>query len=162
MHKKWIVRIILFCTMILVMMALAAIRSQNSLDRHNQKIILLPQKTVTCTVDLSKQGVVKKLLNPNVYTLYLRIKADNKHSLRCEGNGIEMFLSQGTKKGIWKELKPQDILQQRRGSIPINVELKVPYAALKNRNVAEGALEFFDENGLYSKVMIKVINSQAG
>jgi len=161
MNKKWIVRITLFCVMIIVMLALSEIRLQNNYDRFYKKITLLPQKTVTCTVDLSKQGAVKKVLNTNVYTLYLRVKASNNNSLHCEGSGMEMFLSQGTKKGIWKELKPQDALQQVRGSIPVNVELKVPYAALKNRNVAEGTLNFFDENGLYGKVIVKVINSQA-
>lgn len=161
MNKKWLVRVTLFCVMIIVMMALAEVRSQNSLDRLNKKITLLPQKNVICTVDLGRQGAVKQMLNPNIYTLYLRIKSDTNNSLRCEGSGMEMFFSQGTKKGIWRELKPNDVLQQRRGSIPLNVELKVPYAALQRRNVADGTLEFFDKNGLYSKVLIKVINSQA-
>lgn len=162
MNKKWIARVALFCGMILVTVILAGARLQNSRDRLNKKINLPPRQTVTCTVDLGRLGAVKQLFNPNVYTLYLRLAADSQKTLRCEGSGMEMFLSQGTKKGIWRELKPSEILQQRRGVIPLNVELKVPYGELKKKNVAEGTLKFFAENELYSEILIKVVNSQAG
>lgn len=162
MNKKWTARTALFLGMILVTIILAEARLQNSRDRLNKKINLSTRQTVTCTVDLGRLGAVKQMLNPNMYTLYLRIVADSPKPLRCEGSGMEMFLSQGTKKGIWRELKPGETLRQRGGVIPLNVELKVPYGELKKKNVAEGTLKFFAEDEPYSEIMIKVVNSQAG
>lgn len=87
-------------------------------------------------MDLGQQGVVKKLLNPNMYTLYLRLQTDSKEPLRCSGSDMEMFLSQGTKKGIWTELLPTDALRAKGAAIPLNVELCVPREALNKHDVA--------------------------
>ena len=97
MSKKWLRRMALFIAMLAVMFVMTGIRSENARDRLNAKIYLTKGKTATCTVDLGQQGVVKKLLNPNMYTLYLRLQTDSKEPLRCSGSDMEMFLSQGTK-----------------------------------------------------------------
>ena len=160
MSKKWLLRIVLFLAMIAVMFGMTAIRSENARDRLNAKINLTKGKTATCTVDLGQQGVVKKLLNPNMYTLYLRLQTDSKEPLLCSGSDMEMFLSQGTKKGIWTELLPSDALKSRSGRIPLNVELRVPREALKNHDVAQGVLKFYSGQEEYARVIIKVINSE--
>ena len=160
MSKKWLLRIVLFLAMIAVMFGMTAIRSENARDRLNAKIYLTKGKTATCTVDLGQQGVVKKLLNPNMYTLYLRLQTDSKEPLLCSGSDMEMFLSQGTKKGIWTELLPSDALKSRNGWIPLNVELRVPREALKKQDVAQGVLKFYAGQEEYARVIIKVINSE--
>ena len=146
--------------MLAVMFVMTGIRSENARDRLNAKINLNKGKTATCTVDLGQQGVVKKLLNPNMYTLYLRLQTDSKEPLLCSGSDMEMFLSQGTKKGIWTELLPSDALKSRSGRIPLNVELRVPREALKNHDVARGVLKFYSGQEEYARVIIKVINSE--
>ena len=160
MSKKWVGRISIFIAMLAVMFIMTGIRSENARDRLNAKINLTKGKTATCTVDLGQQGVVKKLLNPNMYTLYLRLQTDSKEPLLCSGSDMEMFLSQGTKKGIWTELLPSDALKSRSGRIPLNVELRVPREALKNHDVAQGVLKFYSGQEEYARVIIKVINSE--
>ena len=160
MSKKWLRRIALFIAMLAVMFVMTGIRSENARDRLNAKINLTKGKTATCTVDLGQQGVVKKLFNPNMYTLYLRLQTDSKEPLLCSGSDMEMFLSQGTKKGIWTELLPSDALKSRSGRIPLNVELRVPREALKNHDVAQGVLKFYSGQEEYARVIIKVINSE--
>ena len=160
MSKKWLRRMALFIAMLAVMFVMTGIRSENARDRLNAKINLTKGKTATCTVDLGQQGVVKKLFNPNMYTLYLRLQTDSKEPLLCSGSDMEMFLSQGTKKGIWTELLPSDALKSRSGRIPLNVELRVPREALKNHDVAQGVLKFYSGQEEYARVIIKVINSE--
>ena len=160
MSKKWLRRMALFIAMLAVMFVMTGIRSENARDRLNAKINLTKGKTATCTVDLGQQGVVKKLLNPNMYTLYLRLQTDSKEPLLCSGSDMEMFLSQGTKKGIWTELLPSDALKSRNGWIPLNVELRVPREALKKQDVAQGVLKFYAGQEEYARVIIKVINSE--
>ena len=160
MSKKWLRRMTLFIAMLAVMFVMTGIRSENARDRLNAKINLTKGKTATCTVDLGQQGVVKKLLNPNMYTLYLRLQTDSKEPLLCSGSDMEMFLSQGTKKGIWTELLPSDALKSRSGRIPLNVELRVPREALKKQDVAQGVLKFYSGQEEYARVIIKVINSE--
>ena len=160
MSKKWLERMALFIAMLAVMFVMTGIRSENARDRLNAKINLTKGKTATCTVDLGQQGVVKKLLNPNMYTLYLRLQTDSKEPLLCSGSDMEMFLSQGTKKGIWTELLPSDALKSRNGWIPLNVELRVPREALKKQDVAQGVLKFYSGQEEYARVIIKVINSE--
>ena len=160
MSKKWVGRISIFIAMLAVMFVMTGIRSENARDRLNAKINLTKGKTATCTVDLGQQGVVKKLLNPNMYTLYLRLQTDSKEPLLCRGSDMEMFLSQGTKKGIWTELLPSDALKSRNGWIPLNVELRVPREALKKQDVAQGVLKFYSGQEEYARVIIKVINSE--
>ena len=160
MSKKWVGRISIFIAMLAVMFVMTGIRSENARDRLNAKINLTKGKTAICTVDLGQQGVVKKLFNPNMYTLYLRLQTDSKEPLLCRGSDMEMFLSQGTKKGIWTELLPSDALKSRSGRIPLNVELRVPREALKNHDVAQGVLKFYSGQEEYARVIIKVINSE--
>ena len=150
----------LFIAMLAVMFVMTGIRSENARDRLNAKINLTKGKTATCTVDLGQQGVVKKLFNPNMYTLYLRLQTDSKEPLLCSGSDMVMFLSQGTKKGIWTELLPSDALKSRNGWIPLNVELRVPREALKKQDVAQGVLKFYSGQEEYARVIIKVINSE--
>ena len=159
MSKKWLRRMALFIAMLAVMFVMTGIRLENARDRLNAKINLTKGKIATCTVDLGQQGVVKKLLNPNMYTLYLRLQTDSKESLLCRGSDMEMFLSQGTKKGIWNELKADEPLKARGKWLPLNVELRVPREALNKHDVAQGTLKFYAGQREYAQVIIKVINS---
>ncbi|WP_405379502.1 hypothetical protein [Phascolarctobacterium sp.] len=160
MSKKWLLRISLFLGMVCLMVAMTTLRSENNKDRLFSKVALEQGKAVKLTVDLGKQGEIKYRVNPNVYTLYLRIAA-TADKLQVEGSGMEMFLSQGTKKGIWTALEPTDILKQRRGELPLNVELKVPREKLERYHVAQGVLCFSDTRGEYGRINIEVVNSKA-
>ena len=171
MSKKWVIRIALFCAMLVVMLSAAKLRMGS--DSMSQNIALASGKSVACTVDLAQEGVLKRLLSPNIYALSLRIQPEDKAKLRVEGSGMDMFLSQGSKKGIWTELTPADELQYKAGkgknmqgqgkninsNIPLNVELRVPLEALNRHDVAQGTLRFYAGQKEYAQVIIKVINS---
>ena len=157
MSKKWVIRIALFCAMLVVMLSAAKLRMGS--DSMSQNIALAPGKSVACTVDLAKEGALKRLLSPNIYALSLRIHPEAKAKLRVEGSGMEMFLSQGSKKGIWNELKADEPLKARGKWLPLNVELRVPREALNKHDVAQGTLKFYAGQREYAQVIIKVINS---
>ncbi len=161
MNKIWLKRIALFVLMIAVMFSLTVFKDQNRFDRASKKFALQEGKTITTTVDLGKQGSLKKLLNPNIYTIYGRVEPDTAAKLRCKGSSdnMTMMLSQGTKKGIWDVLQPDETLKKRRNSTPLNVELYVPKEALQKRDVAQGELKFYEGDKLYSTIVVKVINS---
>ena len=78
--------------MVAVMFGMTAVRPENAKDRLNAKINLAAGKTVTCTVDLGKQGAIKQFLNPNIYTLYLRLQTDAKEPLRICNNSERIQL----------------------------------------------------------------------
>ena len=172
MSKKWLIRIVLFCAMLGLMLGSAKLRMGS--DSMSESIALAPGKVVTCTVDLGKEGALKRFLNPNVYSLSLRLRPEAKTQLRVIGSGMEMYLSQGSKKGIWTEITPQDELQYKFGRgkgkhgqgknmahyIPLNVELRVDREAVQKRNVAEGYLQFYDDKGEYGEIIVKVVNSR--
>ncbi len=163
MNKVWLKRIALFVFMIAVMFGLTVFKDQNRNDRASKKFALQEGKTITTTVDLGKQGSLKMLLNPNIYTIYGRVEPGTNAKLRCEGSSdnMSMMLSQGTKKGIWDVLQPNETLKKRRNSTTLNVELYVPKEALQNKDVAQGELKFYDGDKLYSTVIVKVVNSAA-
>ena len=174
MGKNWLMRIILFLAMLCLMLGAAKLRMGS--DSMSESVALAPGKVVTCTVDLGKEGALKRLLNPNVYSLSLRLQPEAQAKLRVVGSGMEMYLSQGSKEGIWTEVTPQDELQYKAGkgknkhghgknmanNLPLNVELRVDREAVQKRNVAEGYLQFYDEKGAYAEIIIKVINSRVG
>ena len=51
MSKKWVIRIALFCAMLVVMLSAAKLRMGS--DSMSQNIALAPGKSVACTVDLA-------------------------------------------------------------------------------------------------------------
>ena len=161
MNRIWLKRTGLFVFMLAVMFGLMLLRGENAHERAYKAAQLAPGKTVSCTVDLGRQGVLKSWLNPNIATLYLRLRADDRAQLTCEGTGMTMMLSQGTKKGLWPKLGKHMVLKKVRGSIPVNVELYVDREALQQYHVASGNIYFYEGEKLYSTVAIEVINSRA-
>jgi hypothetical protein len=95
-------------------------------------------------------------------TVYLRIKVPAKvEALRCEVEGIENFVSQGSKKGVWKAVGKEDLLTRsgKGNDVPLNLELAVPRDDVYRHDVALGKVKFYDGNKEYSTLNIKIINS---
>ena len=102
MDKKWSKRIALFIAMLGVMFALLLVREMNAYDKGFTKLQLAKGAQVSYVVDLGKEGGLKYLVQPNVYSAYLRLQPQTKNAkLTCRGEGLEMMLSQGSKKGVW-------------------------------------------------------------
>lgn len=144
------------------MLGLGYMKSEIKGDRVFYRFDLVAGKEHTQVLDIAKMGFLKYHFQPNVTTLYLRCKtAEAAPNLTCEVTGLNAYVSQGSKKGVWKELKPDDALN--KGSwgdfIPVNLEISIPRADVNKHDVASGSLNFYDGEKVYSKVNIKIINS---
>ena len=124
--------------------------------------VLNKNKSVEYTVDVGKMGLLKYWLEPNVFSVALRCQTeDDTLKLRCETEGVDAIISQGSKKGIWKKLKSEDVLVKRsKNTVPINLEIAVPSKNIYRRNVQEGKIKIWNQDELYSVINLKIVNSR--
>lgn len=161
MNKNVLKRVLAFALMVGVMVGLVVFRSENDYDKHYFRAKLARGQEVHCQIDLGKEGELKYLLQPNIYTLYLRLLPEDKQAqLRCEGEGMPMLLSRSSKKGLWKKLAPDEMIKQYKGQISVSAELYFSPEQLKQRHVQSGKIRFYDAQGLYGTVVVDVINSR--
>ena len=101
MNKQMLKRVLAFVLMAAVMVGLVFFRSENNYDKHYFRAKLARGQEVHCRIDLGKEGELKYLLQPNIYTLYLRLLPEDKQAqLCCECEGLQMLLSRSSKKGL--------------------------------------------------------------
>ena len=153
--------IVAFLLMAAVMVGLVFFRSENNYDKHYFRAKLARGQEVHCRIDLGKEGELKYLLQPNIYTLYLRLLPEDKQAqLRCEGEGLQMLLSRSSKKGLWKKLAPDEMIKQYKGQMSVSAELYFSLEQLQKYHVQQGKIKFYDAKGLYGTVVVDVINSR--
>lgn len=161
MDKKLWKRVVLFGLAVAVMFALLLLRSTNEYDREFTRMKLPKNGTAYYTVDLGRQGSLKYFVQPNIYTIYFRLQPQDKNAeLVCHSEGMTMMLSQGSKKGIWKQVASAQVLRKERGTLPLSAELYVPREKVKQYDVGKGAIKFFEGDKLYAVIWVKVINSK--
>lgn len=101
MNKRLLKGIACFTLAVLAMFALMQYRSANDYDKEFAKISLSRGKNVEHVIDIGKEGELKYLLQPNIYTAYFRLQARDKNAgLYCTSEGMTMMLAQSSKKGI--------------------------------------------------------------
>ena len=71
-----------------------------------------------------------------------------------------MLLSRSSKKGLWRKLAPDEMIQQYKGQMSVSAEMSFSPEQLKQRNVQSGKIKFYDAQGLYGTVVVDVINSR--
>ena len=161
MNKQMLKRAAAFLLMVAVMVGLVFFRSENNYDKHYFRAKLARGQEVHCRIDLGNEGELKYLLQPNIYTLYLRLLPEDKQAqLRCEGEGLQLLLSRSSKKGLWKKLAPDEMIKPYKGQLGVSAELYFLPEQLKQRNVQSGKIRFYDAQGLYGTVVVDVINSR--
>lgn len=162
MSEFQIKKIVWVLSGVMFMLLLGLFKMQNDGDRSFKKFVLYAGQEVEYTMDLSRMGLVKYWLEPNIFSLSLNCRlGHDTDRLSCRVEGVEAIVSQGSKKGIWTRLKQDDILQKRRGNtVPLNLELRVPYEHIHQRHVQDGKLEIFNNGVLYSAVNLRIINSK--
>ena len=163
MNKQLGKKILLVLAAVMVMILLSSFKMQNEGDRSFKKIVLNKNKSVEYTVDVGKMGLLKYWLEPNVFSVALRCQTeDDTLKLRCETEGVDVIISQGSKKGIWKKLKSEDVLVKRsKNTVPINLEIAVPSKNIYRRNVQEGKIKIWNQDELYSVINLKIVNSRS-
>lgn len=161
MNKNLGKKILCFVLAVLAMFALMKYRSANDYDKEFAKISLARGKTVQQVVDIGKEGDLKYLLQPNVYTIYFRLQANDKNAgLYCTSEGVKMMLAQSSKKGVWRELAPKQALRWERGTLPLSVELYVPLEATRRYNVGQGKIKIYGGDKEYATVLLNIVNSR--
>lgn len=161
MDKKWLKRIALFCLMIGFMFSLLLLRATNDYDRDFVRFKLPRNAQIHYTIDLAKEGDLKYLVQPNIYTVYFRLQPQDKNiKLTCKSEGVQMILSQGSKKGIWTKLAPEQQLYKDRGTFPVSAELYVPRASVKQHDVGKGRIVFYEGEQQYAMILVEIINSR--
>ena len=161
MDKKWVKRIALFCLMIGFMFSLLVLRVTNDYDRDFVKFKLPRASQAHYVIDLGKEGGLKYFVQPNIYTVYFRLQPQEKNvKLTCRSEGVQMILSQGSKKGIWTKLSPEQELHRERGQLPVSVELYVPRDSVQKYDVGKGKLLFYDGDKLYATILVEIVNSR--
>ena len=83
MNKQMLKRVVAFLLMAAVMVGLVFFRSENNYDKHYFRAKLARGQEVHCQIDLGKEGELKYLLQPNIYTLYLRLMPEDKQAKAC-------------------------------------------------------------------------------
>ena len=68
MNKQMLKRVVAFLLMAAVMVGLVFFRSENNYDKHYFRAKLARGQEVHCRIDLGKEGELKYLLQPNIYT----------------------------------------------------------------------------------------------
>ena len=162
MNKQLGEKILLVLAAVMVMILLSSFKTQNESDRSLKKIVLNKNKSFEYTVDVGKMGLLKYWLEPNVISVALRFQTeDDTLKLRCETECVDAIISQGSKKGIWKKLKSEDVLVKRsKNTVPITLEIAVPSKNIYRRNVQEGKIKIWNQDELYSVINLKIINSR--
>ncbi len=163
MNKFNMKTVLLVLMMFVVVFGMGMFKTQINGDRTFHKFSLKEGANNTYVLDVGKMGIVKYMVQPNIMTIYLRIKVPAEvEALRCEVDGIENFASQGSKKGVWNKLASADVLEKGQWGdfVPLNLELAVPRDDVYRHNVANGKVKFYDGNKEYSTLNIRVINSK--
>jgi len=155
---KWLV--ILFLTLFAAF--LLSIFRINDDDRIWFILKVPDEANKIITVDIAKLNPIKYYLQPGTISLYGRIKnSKGLTDLNAEFIGTEAFISQGSKKSQWTPLRPTDCLNQdKRGNIRINIEMRVSYNKIRQRNIGEATLNIGSEGNNIACVRFYIVNSK--
>ncbi len=156
-------KVLLVLVAFMVTFFMGMFKTQINGDRSFYKFNFEEGKVHIYTLDIGKMGDIKYNVQPNIMTIYIRGKGNSTlPDLRCEVEGLKCFASQGSKKGIWKEVSKTDILKVIEGKnfVPLNLEIAVPRAEVKKYEVASGKVNFYDGDKLYTTLIVKVVNTK--
>lgn len=167
-------KVFLFILGVVFILSLAYSNSFNRGDYNTKRLVLKKGSTVNYLIDLRKEGFIKRILQPQTYSSYLRVNLEEAAQLQCkaETKDMQIYLSQGSKKGLWPELKENMILKSNnnrliktqnvmvraeKNIIPINVEIKLNDDV--KADSCEGNLVFTEKGKLYGIIKITVLRS---
>ena len=89
MNKFNMKTVLLVLMMVVVVFGMGIFKTQINGDRTFHKFALKEGANNTYVVDVGKMGIVKYMVQPNIMTIYLRIKVPTKvEALRCEVEGL--------------------------------------------------------------------------
>lgn len=134
----------------------------NSNDRFSFELKIPDEVNKTVIVDIGKLNPIKYYLQPGTISLYGNIQnSSGSKNINVEFTGIEAFVSQGSKKSRWIELKPTDSLKEdRRGNMRVSIEMRVPRNKIRQRNIANAKLSVKAKGNAISTVDFAIVNTK--
>lgn len=160
--NKHILRICFVIITLLLLFGLNCFREENNNDRKTINFIISRDEIVECVIDINQMNFIKKYLQPNVFTIYLRgsTKSEAKN-LSFIIKDLTAEVSQGSKKGDWSKIESGDILKKNRKNIVLlNLEIVIPYHKLDTYDVQNGVIQIVQEESVLTEIHIKIINSK--
>ncbi|MDD4159845.1 MAG: hypothetical protein PHO18_02740 [Synergistaceae bacterium] len=120
------------------------------------------ESTKVITVDIAEFNPIKYYVQPCAVSIYGRIKnPTGQRNLTADFTGAEAFLSQGSKKSKWTLLAPGDFLiKDRRGNMPINIEMSIPSQGIRQHSIAKAILNIRCKGEIISRIYFHIINSK--
>ena len=161
MKSHRIKTVIFFAAAIIITFGAVCFRKNNSNEREFLTFKVAHENKAV-TVDIAQQGFLKYYLQPGVISVYCRGNiTEPTGPLYAEFSGLDGFISQGSKKRVWKELQPEDKLQKREnGDIRINIEFSIPYNSTRQYYAGKGILEIFTAEKTVNRIVFNFINSK--
>ena len=162
MKKRPVYKFMIFIMMVIFMCLLNILKTENDNDVVREKVNLRNDKHVECVVDIAKMGILKYYLEPYVFTVYLRCKNDiNAENISYKTENINAFLSQGSKKGLWKQIREDEHLTENKNKIiPLSLEINIPKDMIYQYSVWNGKVKIISNENVLTIINIKVINSK--
>lgn len=160
-NKKKIIMILFFWLAIGITIAAGVFRDVNDNERGRFTFQIQEENKQVVIIDLADQGKLKYYLQPGTITLYGRGKNILQDTeTYAKFYGVKGFLSQGSKKSIWTELKEDMPLKTGKNRIvPINIEVEIPYTKTRQYEVGAAILELWNDNQLANSIHFQFINS---
>ena len=137
-------------------------REVNEAERSVVRLQIPHKGVQTETLDIARQGMLKRYWQPGVVSFSIKGKIDPQlnANVQLRFTGAQGYVSQGSKKSCWKEIKDTDNLQVRKnGVLPVNIEIDIPREDTKRYQVGSAELEFLAAGQSLSKVKLYIINS---
>lgn len=166
MSKKTMKRLLIAFLAFCMMFVFNYLREENRGDIDWQVINLPQDRKVVCVVDVNEMGFLKRHLEPDVISLYFRVKGVPKgEPMTFALDNLTTQVSQGSKKKIWKLLEPGDPLLPGKGMgknkpMPFNLELTYPKDKIGQYHVHEGKVRLLSGDKELSEITVQVINSR--
>lgn len=159
MSKPGAKQVILFVLSIAVMFVLHSIKQENAYDRYFIKVNLDKHPHQELVIDMGKQGLLKRLIQPSKIIIYLTCQT-NAEGVTCRVENIDCLLSQSSKKGPWRVLPNGTTLEEAFGTLPLSMEITLPKGHLDQATKAKGRLRFYSYDKMYHEIIFRFIDSR--
>lgn len=159
--NKWMT-CLLFLGAVGLVIGANSFREVNDRERGRFSFELRRQARQILTIDLAQQGFLKYYLQPGTISLSGSSKTmPREGKIYVQFSGERAMLSQGGKLGNWKNLTDDTPLQpNQRGTVPLNIEVDIPYGRTRQYEVGKAVLEFRQDDQPVQVIDIQFINSK--
>lgn len=146
---------------VLIIFFLNDLKKQNNYDRYFKSVDLSQNNTVTYVIDIAKMGTIKYYLQPDTFSMYLKLKNDCcLDNISFKLDNLKAVASQSSKKGEWKKLDSGSVLQVKDDRyIPLNLEINIP-TDKRSYQLHDGSIIILQNEKIIKIIELKFVNSK--